>query len=274
MFAKLLKYEWKANVKLLSLLSACVLGVGYISAIVLRLLTQNWGDITESDTGILLMIPSFIFLFLAYLGVLLYSASVQYILLFRFYRSRFSDEGYLMFTLPVKTSHLFLSNAVHMMIWSAISVTVVILSLVIAIGFGPVWPKYASITFKSAFIEISSVFKDLANTGYIITGLLSVVIMWVHGIITPMSAVVLGASVAKKHKVLAIIGILVGLSMVTSIASGIVTGIAQVISITSRGNIEFITTITPLLNCIVPLGFTIGGYFLSLHIMKRRLNLP
>lgn len=272
MFAKLLKYEWKANVKLLSLLSGCVLGIGCISAIVLRLLTGNWDAILESDTGPLLLIPSFFFLFAAYMAILLYGACVQYILLYRFYKSRFTDEGYLMFTLPVKTSHLFLSNALNMAIWSAIAVTVIILSLGIAIGLGPVWSEDFSAEIKFAFDEMA-LLGDIVGPGYGITGIITLIAMWSYSIVAPMTAVVLGASVAKKHKVLTIIGILIAISMVISTINGIISGMASLLTFTSD-NIHLITTLPFLLESVVFLGFTIGGYFLSIHIMKRKLNLP
>ena len=116
-------------------------------------------------------------------------------------------------------------------------------------------------------------FGEIFGSGYLLTGLFAIIVMWLYGVVAPMSAVVLGASIAKKHKILAIIGILIGLSTITGTANGIISGLTQFIVFASE-NIQLITTITPLLSCIVPLGFTIGGYFLSIHIMKRRLNLP
>ena len=273
MFAKLLKYEWKANVKLLSLLGGCALGLGCIAALVLRLLTGNFETIADSEIAVLLMIPSVFFLFAAFMGIFLFSVCVQYILLYRFYKSRFTDEGYLMFTLPVKTTHLFLSSAVNHLIWSAIAYVVIILSFAIAIGLGPVWPDEFTREFSTAFTEMSILSNGVFGPGYAITGIFSVLVMGVYSVVGPMSAVVLGASLAKKHKILAIIGILIGLSMVTGMASGIITGLAEFI-VFAMDDLSLFTTIMPLLNCIVPLALTIGGYFLSIHIMKHRLNLP
>lgn len=273
MFTKLLKYEWKANVGLLSLLCGCAVGLGCVAAVILRILTANWDAILESDTAVLFLAPSIIFLFAAFLGIMMLYPCIKYILLYRFYKSRFTDEGYLMFTLPVKTSHLFLSSAIHFMIWDVIYIVVLIVSLVIAVGFGPVWPDEITREIVTSSIEIPSGFRETLGSGYTLTGLLSLLIMWIYEFVAPMSAVVLGASIAKKHKVLAIIGILIGLSTVTGTASGIISGILQLIAYTVD-NVQLIATLTPLLSSIVPLGFIIGGYLLSIHIMKRKLNLP
>lgn len=273
MFAKLLKYEWKSNVRLLSLLCGCVLGLGCVAAVVLRLVTGNWDRINESDAAVLFILPAFVFLFVAFIGVILFASCVQYILLYSFYKSRFTDEGYLMFTLPVKASHLFLSSAVNLLIWSAISFIIIAISLTIAIGFGPVWSKEISMEIKSAFAEMPADIGDILGPGYMLVNLFSIIVMWIYSIVAPMSAVVLGASVAKKHKVLAIIGILIGLTTVTGTANGLISGLAQFLAFTVD-DIMTLATVTPLLNCIVPLLFTVGGYCLSIHLMKNKLNLP
>ena len=273
MFAKLLKYEWKANIGLLGLLIGCALGLGCVATLILRLLTGNWDAIFEHEASIILLIPAFLFLFVSFLGIMLYGASVQYILLYRFYKSRFTDEGYLMFTLPVKTHQLFLSSAVNMLIWGIIAVVVIIVSVGVPFLLGPVWPEDAAQEFRAVFADMSFVFDDILGTGYTLTSLLSYIAMSLYSIVVPMSAVVIGASVAKKHKVLTIIGILIGISVISSTITGTISGIAQLLLFTAD-NIKLVTTIPSILTSIMYLGFTIGGYFLSTYIMKHRLNLP
>ena len=139
MFLKLFKYEWKANLRLFGMLSGCVFGIGCLATVVLRLLTTYWNQINAQSHPGLLLAPAFIFLVVAYLSIVLYAVAIHYIQLFRFYKSRFTDEGYLMFTLPVKTSHLFLSSALSILIWGVISLLVVFGTLAIVIGLGPAY---------------------------------------------------------------------------------------------------------------------------------------
>lgn len=272
MFAKLLKYEWKSNVRLLTLLGACALGLGCISALILRLLTANWELLIAKDEGILFIIPAILFLFAAYIGIILYASSSNFILLFRFYRSHFSDEGYLTFTLPVKTSHIFLSSALNILIWNAITIIVVLSSLAIAIVLGPVWPETAAAEAKMFFEDSISVFS-FEGIGYILATVFNLLATLLYGLIAPMSAVVLGATAAKKHKVLAIIGIMIGLTVATNTASGLISGILMIFTFTAE-NTQVLTTISPLLQSIVPLFVAVGGYFLSIRLMKKKLNLP
>lgn len=274
MFAKLLKYDFKANAKLLGLLSGCALGVGCVAAIVLRLLTSNWSTVMEKEEYLLLLIPAFLFIFFAYLAIILYGASSNYILLYRFYKSRFTDEGYLTFTLPVKTTHIFLSGAVTLLLWSLITTVVILASLAIAVVLGPAWTEEVLGELRWAFTDIKGAFFNMLPPGYSAVMVLSVLITYLYGIIVPMSAVVLGATIAKKHKVLVIIGILIGISVITGMISGMISGVMQILLLASADNIELITILTPLLSSIFYLLVTVGGYFLSIHLMKKKLNLP
>ena len=274
MFSKLLKHDFKANAGLLSLLAACALGIGCVAAVILRLLTTYWDQLSSKDEFALLLIPAFLFLFFAYMAILFYSVASQYILLFRFYKSRFTDEGYLMFTLPVKTSHIFLSGAVNLLIWSLIAMIVVCASLAIAIVIGPAWTPEVLAEVRWIFSDMQFVFSDVITPGYSLATIVYMLVTVVYGIIAPMSAVVLGATVAKKHKVLAIIGIMIGLSIVTSTVTGIISGISQFLMFAAEDNLSLYMSLTPLLSSIFLLLLSVGGYILSVHFMKRRLNLP
>lgn len=271
MFTKLLKYDLKANAGLLGLLGGCALGAGCLAAVILRLLTTHWEAIENNEKFVLILIPAILVLFFAYLAIILYSVATQFITLFRFYKSRFTDEGYLTFTLPVKASHIFLSGAVNILIWDFVAIIVVIAASGIALRFGPVMQGDLMTEFRLAFSEI---FSELVTPGYFVSTAFMMLSTILYGTIVPMASVVLGSSVAKKHKVLATIGILIGFSMITSTANAIIPGTMQFLLIAAEENLSLIMSITPLVSSIVPLGITIGGYFLSIHIMKNKLNLP
>ena len=274
MFAKLLKHDFKASAGLLWLLGGCVLGIGCVSAVVLRLITSNWDTINAKDGLSLILIPAFLFLFIAYLAIILYGVSTQYILLYRFYKSRFSDEGYLMFTLPVKTHHIFLSNALNMLIWSIISIVFIGAAFGIAVILGPVWDEEILQEIRWAYSGIGTLFSDGYSIGYMITLILCGLIYAIYAIVSPMTAVVLGSSIAKKHKVLAIIGLLIVFSVITSILTSIVSGVMQFLLIAWEDKVQLIAMLTPIFSSIFPLVLTIAGYFFSIHLMKKRLNLP
>ncbi|MDD6807433.1 MAG: hypothetical protein PUD72_03160 [Oscillospiraceae bacterium] len=68
---------------------------------------------------------------LVFLGIFLLTMAF---LVYRFYKNFFTDEGYLMMTLPVKTPSLILSKLSNAWIWIIFSGIVAIVSLIITVG--------------------------------------------------------------------------------------------------------------------------------------------
>ena len=137
MFAKLLKHEWKSTGALLGILSVGALGIGVLAAVVLRILVTNGSKWMESESLFVLLIPMLgtmlVFLFVALIA---YMLGTQVFLLIRFYRNKFTDEGYLTFTLPVNAHQIFLSSALYILIWQIISGVVAAAAVNIALLFG------------------------------------------------------------------------------------------------------------------------------------------
>lgn len=76
----------------------------------------------------------------------------------RFYKNLFTDEGYLMFTLPVKTSDLLLSKMLVAVLWKLISIVFTMLSI---FGIATVGISYLSdMSIVHFFQEFFDLFKD------------------------------------------------------------------------------------------------------------------
>ena len=277
MFAKLLKHEWKDNYKLLSILSACILGAGILAAVLLRSLIGIFQQPDASEAQLLFQIPLYLALVFVYIAIAAYSVATPYILLFRFYKSRFTDRGYLMFTLPVKTHYHFLAPALNMLIWQVIALVVSAVSIGVAVLFGVNW---AELIGPEVFYGMDEAFSAMiAESGphiflFMALSVLSWIITLVSGVVTPMACVVIGTTIAKKHKVLASIGMIYGVNMVSGIITSIFSMIPQFMMFADNVNFDLILYLTPVLNCIVPLATGIVGYILSVKLMKNKLNLP
>jgi len=268
MFVKLFKHDWKANAKLFTILGAGVLALGCICGVVIRFM-ESYGD---SDELVLLAIPATMFLVFSILAIVLYAAAVNLVQLIRFYKSRFTDQGYLTFTLPVKTWHIFMSYALNLLVWGAISIAVSILSLFLMVLIG------SFETFSGIFdVSFDLMFQEVSVTNYIALIFYGIASL-IYGIVEPLFAIILGCTVAKKHKVLATIGFMYGMSMVTSVLNGIVTIVVSILSYSGMENgIDSISTYMNVqysLMGIIMLGLTAILYPLSIHMMKNKLNLP
>ena len=138
MFSRLLKHEWRANAGLLGMLSLAAGGIGILATVVLRFLVNFPEDLAMEleNWTVIVTVALGMFLFFSVVALSVYAIAVQFILLYRFYKNKFTDEGYLTFTLPVKTTHIFWSSFLNMLIWLAISVLVVFGVVFLAVLFG------------------------------------------------------------------------------------------------------------------------------------------
>lgn len=274
MFAKLLKYEWKANAPLLGVLSAAAVGVGLMGGIAMRVSAiPAEGELGEALSNSFLGL-SYTFVMFA---LMLYVAAVSIILIYRFYKSKFAEQGYLTFTLPVTGHQILLSSLVSMLLWEAIAVitavaSMLIMSLIDSIG-REATDAVASMReiFDDMFFYLNE--KELAQLRLTaLLTLLQIPVAWVYGNILTMTSITIGAAWAKKHKLLASFAIFYGASYLLSFVSGIITAMAAIV-----GSLEenpFLTVQAGMAaNLVIEILLTVGGYFLAHYMMTKKLNL-
>lgn len=284
MFSKLLKHEWKANWRLLSILSLAVIIAAVVGTIALRVMV-NYGDrLSESNSFLnLLLLPLGLLVFVSFLALVVYAAAVLFVLLFRFYKNKFTDEGYLTFTLPVTNHQIFLSSAVNMLIWSVISVVLVILLFVVMILIGTSTSGFINMelirelrSLKLILPEMAEAYSEILGDSYGILTLISILISPVYNVVLAMTCITLGAVVAKKHKILAAIGIYYGANTVLGILSSAITTVPSLMFIGNDGlaSSDRYFTLTMVAQLLIYAAVIVGGYFLSTKLMKNKLNLP
>ena len=103
MFRKLLKYDIKSIANIWLIMSATVLAMSVFAGFCVKdiiINTNNPDYFPWSVIGVMIT-------YIAYIAFGIITSILVYL---RFYKNFFSDEGYLTFTLPVKRSHLLLSN--------------------------------------------------------------------------------------------------------------------------------------------------------------------
>jgi hypothetical protein len=90
-----------------------------------------------------------------------------------------------------------------------------------------------------------------------------------------MTSITLGCVAAKKHKILASIGIYYAIGIGVGIVESILMVVPS-IAMTSDYYDQYYTysSITLAITMGLQVAMMIGGYFLSTHLMKNKLNLP
>lgn len=273
MFAKLLKQEWRATSKLLGIMSLAVLGVGVLEAVILRMMVANQ-DIGAASIAINSTLSS-LMLFLA-LAIVAYVIGVQILLIVRFYKNKFTDEGYLTFTLPVTCHQIFLSSLVNMVIWTVISgiVTMLCVGIILVVGTSGL---VDTTLWRILWNSVQNVFEfnaELVGNAYWPVMIISAVLGLFSSPVITMTAFTLGAVIAKKHKVLAAFGASYLISMVTSIAQTVLmTFVGMAFMGASQNDATLVLQVAYYMELLIQVAMLVGGYMLSVWLMKNKLNL-
>ena len=271
MFAKLLKHEWRDSSRILTILSLAALGAGAVGALLLRILWDNANMLSqEADTGWIPAVLGLMMMF-AIFGLVAYALGTRFLLLYRFYKSKFTDEGYLAFTLPVNGRQIFLASFLNQLAWGFISGVVVfavalMMVLIAASGEG--------ISVGSILEEAGEAYSMTGMSGgYTAFSLLTGLVGVLAGYVTNLTCVVLGAVFAKKHKILAALGAYYAVSMVTSILTTVVMSVLT-LSVSSPNEVEGAMVTSMVVQLVIQLVLAVGGFFLSTYLMEKKLNLP
>lgn len=284
MFSRLLKHEWRANAGLLGMLSLAAGGIGILATVVLRFLVNFPEDLAMEleNWTVIVTVALGMFLFFSVVALSVYAIAVQFILLYRFYKNKFTDEGYLTFTLPVKTTQIFWSSFLNMLIWLGISALVVLSVVFLAVLFGTAEQGLINTDVFDAIGELLEFFRHINlemllrenySIPYLIVLGLTGLLAPFYALFMPMACITAGAVLAKKHKILASFGVY----YVVNFAVGIVTSVASIaptILMLNSGDPEIHYLVSLVIQLVITLTLTVGAYCFTIHVMKKKLNLP
>ncbi|MCR4806815.1 MAG: hypothetical protein K5857_03990 [Lachnospiraceae bacterium] len=281
MLGKLIAYEWKATWKLMVILNAVVIvlsGLGVMFASV-----EGLGDmIGRTSMGSAWMfIMFFSFLMVYILGIFALSIGTTIYFYVRFYRNIYTDQGYLMHTLPVTEHELILSKAIVAFIWRMIGVVITSVGVgsILVVLFGKIddlsgWPTRVYREYVEEVYDGNSAYFFT----YIILMLLCGLVSVVHSIFMGYAAISIG-QLASKNKVLASIGAYFGIMIIVGMISNT---LSQTFFFSASvfddmkytpGRMGAISIGSTLAMCILSTALAVGGYFITHYMMKKKLNL-
>ena len=222
MLKKLLKYDLNAIWKLWVALSAALLGMAVFMSLLIRFSIVSSLASSSSLFSLFLVLGSFVSGFgviIAWSGILIVTPIMCYI---RYFKNFFSDEGYLTFTLPVKRSTLYLSKVINVFIFNVGNVIVTIIAILLALMIIPETGNNGAILnfeiLKTLWSGIVWLWQELGLwlAVYLLGIILLATACSLYQIGMIHLCITVGATVAKKHKVLAALGIYMGISFILS----------------------------------------------------------
>ena len=269
MFTKLLKHEWRATRGMLGTLCLICLGASLLGGCTMRYLMIASSQDAQHHAIVVLNVLAMI---AAIIAVAVTGVASLFLLIGRFYKSRFTDEGYLTFTLPVNTHQNLLASMANTAIGMVIIFFVICAALMLwlMIGFSGI-PDFCKTVWEQ-FPELWAGLKHAWSTipwKHVWMFLLNVLTGSACELVVLMLSVTIGSILAKKHKILAAVGVYYGihvaLSMVTSftMAMGVFSGADEKVWM-----LRYFSGMALLMAAV-----SVAGYFLMYALVDRKLNL-
>ncbi len=287
MLKKCLKYDFRSVFRLWWILAVSMLGASIIAGLGIRFFSQCmiWEDVPEGlmVLSTFVMIGSIFCLIAVVMGM-----TVSFILVFwRMYTHFYTDEGYLTFTLPVKRSTLYLSKVIMGTLLQTATVLVLVVGILFIVLVAPPSASGEFFINTEGFEAIGQTLAELWETcgGWlilwvpIVLAIFLLIGLFQSGLI--YLCITIGAVVAKKHKLIAAIGIYYGVNTVVGfvgefIALFLMAGVIGIITAALfAGGAVMGLTITAVL-FIVALAFaTLAAivHFMTLNKIEKKLNL-
>ena len=260
MLGKLLKHELKATGRLLLPLFLILAVLTVMDRIVLGL------NVFE---GVLATISGFI-TFAYVISIIAVIVVTTVFIIYRFYKNLMTDEGYLMFTLPVKPSELINSKLLIAALWTLVSSIAIILSLIIVFSGTSYYPEMKH-GFASLFDQMSYQLGSYANVFYI-EFIVLILVAIINNILMVYVSIAVGQLI-NGHKILGSIGAYIVLSIIIQIVSVVALG---VVSLILGRTVENISTLPQFLFPLVIISLVVTNilyYWGTNFLFKRKLNL-
>lgn len=261
MLGKLIKHEFNATSKTLGILHIALF-ITTIMGIFAINLSKN--DKYEYISNLTLVIYILILIAVA-VAVLIY-------LIVRFYRNLFTDEGYLMNTLPVKPSGLIFSKLIVSFVWSIINFICTIFSIILLVlsqtSITSFFDAWNDIT-KYAWNEIGISISTLLFLG-ILGGLISIIYLFLMF----YASIAIGQTM-RTHKVLFSMGAYVVLYIISQIISTVGLMPFGFVALIQSDNFNIETTFTPIMlsSYAISIAFLVLYFFITNYIISKKLNL-
>lgn len=259
MFAKLLKMEFRSTWNVLGILCLSLVGAGLLGGLATRYLEGASAPKQWLEILCVLVITAAVLFFVVC------GAAALIVQIVRFYRSRFTDEGYLTFTLPVTTHQIllssFITSAVNLIAIGAVAVVSFVLMGLCVVpdfkdlreGIHVLWQELPELWARFTQADVLQAFGLL---------LVNAIFAFSNELILIMLAVTIGSLVAKKHKILAAVAFYYILHVVDLTFTGV-----SMVKLAESPN--SLLGLLALVNLII----AVAGYFLMYFLVDKKLNL-
>lgn len=283
---KMLRHDLKSVWKVWRILAPLAVLAGIVGGIAVRMLDIDFYDNLPMMTGLLLQLTSRL-VSLYWPMILTAFVMVTLILIVvRYYKNFFTDEGYLTFTLPVSRTQLLNSKILMAFIWLAATAVVCVIAYVAFIlitevgtpGFDP-----GIDTDPSAPVEEDPIFGEYGMLVFLLELIVLVIVAPAADVLLLLLCVTLGAVIVKRAKLVLGLGLYYGLNTAVGVAIYLffIGMMIMLVAMVDAANEETVLTLarlaiygTPAVGIVLFGALGVGSYFINLKLIKQKLNLP
>lgn len=279
MLGRLLKYEWKSSGKITLLLNAYIIMITVCGIIMIKSGFFNQmmtGGITSQGKFSIFAVIGALLATAYFISMIAVAIAVVLFQIFRFYKNYYTDEGYLMHTLPVSSAQLILSKGLFA--FGAILLTSIILMLSafsVILTAAPAADQQEILYVLRTFIPASAKEFGWSPAWLVFYMIVLTIISGAHSIFAFYAALSIGQRFAK-HKIIGAIIAYAVMNMAEqaiSLISMFLSGWTALMSNQSPASAILIAQKSLHLSLVLSIGITIAYWFITNYMMKKRLNL-
>ncbi len=270
MLGKLLKQDFCATARIILPVYAAVPVLGLFTNLITRL--------CESQNGFLIRAIGALVSFVFSLSLIAAVVTTVVLMILRFYRNLMTDEGYLMFTLPVSTTELIFSKLIVSVVWFLGTFAVDALGLLLS---GMLGGYEDIVRFRFAFTfgaPYSMPTITQAQAGWLTVGVVVLVVLCGLALcLMTYAAMAIGQSFKKNKGLMSVVFFFVlwiGTRMLLTLIFGLIFGLGAQ-PLPAMTAMPLLKSIYILLGCgcAGALAFCAGFFFLTHGMLRKHLNL-
>lgn len=277
---KLFKHEFRGLMRWILPLAATVLAVGILASAMTALfdVTIHNDDYTKPLLTTSLLSISMITIFICMAAVAAAVACSEVLIAVRYYRTVIGQQSYLTHTLPVTADGILVSK-----ILVSLAARLIVAAAVAICG-GMVVLTFSVLESAEPLRDIIEIFTSLFETiftesnalVYTVSAVLNALTALVASPVLIFACITIGGNVARKHRVVASIGIYLGVTFVISFVTNMIKLVGSVIASADAAVIEqsfaVVLSVPNFVGAVLNIGVIVGGYFLMRHILTKKLN--
>ena len=262
MLGKLLKQDFRATARIMLPLYAAVPVLGLFTGLITRL--------CENQNGFLIRAIGALVSFVFSLSLIAAVETTVVLMILRFYRNLMTDEGYLMFTLPVSTTELICSKLIVSVVWFLGALAVDALGLLVTGRFG----SYQDAVRFQVTYTFGMPMTGAQSAGLIIEFVAFLLLCCVALCLMTYAAMAIGQSFKKNKGLMSVVFFFV-LWIGTRIVLTLIFGAFYWPATSAVNTMTVLQALWTVLGCacVGALAFCAGFFFLTHGMLRKHLNL-